>query len=115
MLARIYHDRGDVDTAIHHLKSAVDAARQSTIHRPARTGWTSYAWLFFYREDLGSHLLPQLTLITVTDEVAEWMLELGKWYEEVGDRSAAMRVYREILAEVPDCEIARERLVRLEK
>jgi predicted TPR repeat methyltransferase len=69
----------------------------------------------FYRNRLADHLLPQLAVITVTDEVAEWMLELGSWHEEVGDTTAAARVYEELLEEVPDCEAARERLRELEK
>jgi hypothetical protein len=42
------------------------------------------------------------------------MLELGGWYEETGDTTGAIRVYRELLEEVPDCDAARERLVQLE-
>jgi hypothetical protein len=73
-------------------------------------GWSSYPWNLFYCESLDSYLLPHLAVITVTDEVAEWMLELGGWYEEVGDTDSAVRVYRELLEEVPDCDEARERL-----
>jgi hypothetical protein len=59
---------------------------------------------------MDEHLLPQLAVIRVTDEVAGWMVQLGEWYEEMGDPAAAEGVYRELLDEVPDSEIARERL-----
>jgi tetratricopeptide (TPR) repeat protein len=112
-LARLYYERGDDTKAIKTLESAIEAARRSTMHGEIFR-WPRRAWLLFARRDLGTYLLPQLTVITITDEVADWMLELGGWYEETGDTTGAIRVYRELLEEVPDCDAARERLVQLE-
>jgi hypothetical protein len=77
---------------------------------PGGLGSADYGWYLFHAETIQSGLLPQLAVITVTDEVAEWMLELGAWYEQGGDTGAAARVYGELLDEVPDSAAARERL-----
>jgi tetratricopeptide (TPR) repeat protein len=112
-LARVHHERHETEDAIRTLEGAIGRARRSGFQEPAILGWASYPWYLFCRESLDSYLLPQLAVITVTDEVADWMLELGGWYEEVGDTAAGARVYRDLLEEVPDSTAARERLAGL--
>ena len=57
----------------------------------------------------------QLAVITITDEIAARMTELGQWYEEQGDWASALRIYGEALAAVPDLAQAQERIQALEK
>ena len=44
------------------------------------------------------------------DGTLERMIELATWYEQSGDRSAAIRVPRDILAADPNMMAARKRL-----
>jgi predicted TPR repeat methyltransferase len=78
-------------------------------------GWRSYPQFLFYRESPATYLLPQLAVITVTDEVADWLLQLGAWHEQAGDPAAAAAVYHQLLEHVPDSQTARRRLTALER
>ncbi len=113
-LAQIYRERGELQTAIEVLESGIGLGQRTLSQEPRVLGWRSYPHTLFYRESPNEHLLPQLAVITVTDEVAEWMLQLGRWHEEAGDTAAAAELYRELLEEVPDCEAARHRLTELD-
>jgi tetratricopeptide (TPR) repeat protein/O-antigen ligase len=114
-LGRLYHERGNTGEAVALYEGALDAVRYPTVYGPGRQGASDYAWYLFYCESIWPDLLPQLTIITVTDEIAARMLELGGWYEELGDPAAALRIYRETLAAVPDLAEARERIQALEE
>jgi tetratricopeptide (TPR) repeat protein len=111
-LAQIQYDRGDITEGINILESAIDRAQRSVMHGKV-VRWSRCGWLLFARRDLGAHLLPQLTTITVTDEMVDWILLLGRYYEEVGDVPAATRVYSQLLDAVPGCDAARRRLISI--
>jgi len=112
-LAQMYHQEGDLERAIPALQAAISHGQQALAQEPSVLGWRSYPNFLFYRESPEEHLLPQLAVITVTDEVAEWMLQLGAWHEEAGDQAAAREIYREVVEAVPDSETARQRLADL--
>jgi predicted TPR repeat methyltransferase len=48
--------------------------------------------------------------ITVTDDIAQKMLQLGDWYEQVGREEDAARMYRDLLRVAPDMSQAEDRL-----
>ena len=101
-LAQLDFRRGDSEEAIHRAHAAIDRARFPGTHLSGSWGHIDYAYYLFHTPAVPEALLPQVAVITVTDEVAEWMLQLGTWYEEVQDNESAARVYRELLEEVPD-------------
>ncbi|MFW6164514.1 MAG: tetratricopeptide repeat protein, partial [Planctomycetota bacterium] len=113
-VANLYHEQGRLREAISLAEESLDIAQNPATHIAGRLNSADYGWYIFHSETIYASLLPQLAVITVTDEVAEWMLELGAWYEEAGDDAAAAAVYREVLEEVPDCEAARERVAEVE-
>jgi tetratricopeptide (TPR) repeat protein len=114
LLAQIYDGWGEREKAIRALQAAISSGQQTLSQQPYVLGWRSYPNFLFYRESPEEHLLPQLAVITVTDEVTEWMLQLGAWHEEAGDRSAAREIYREVLEAAPDVEEAQQRLQALD-
>jgi tetratricopeptide (TPR) repeat protein len=113
-LARLHYRQGRIEKAIQLAEEALLIARDPSTHIPGRLGSTDYAHYLFHAEAVHRSLLPQLSVITVTDEVAGWMLELGGWYEEIRDAASATHIYNEVLEEVPDCDIARERLTKID-
>jgi len=114
-LGQLYHEQGNTDQALALYQAALDAVRRPSVYGPGWASSSDYGWYLFYCETIYSDLLPQLQVITITDEMAERMLELGQWYEESGNRAAALRIYREALAAVPDLKQAHERIQALEK
>lgn len=109
-LAQLYHRQGQSEKAIDTAHRAIETARDPATHLPIRPGHIVYAYYLFHAPTVPEALLPQVTLIRITDEVAGWMLELGSWYQEEGDVDEAARLYRELLEEVPDADEARARL-----
>jgi tetratricopeptide (TPR) repeat protein len=69
-----------------------------------------YTWSVFNREAIIDRFLPGVVWVSVTDEMAERMLQLGAWYEELGQTEDAVRTYRSLLEAVPDMAEAEERL-----
>jgi len=112
--AQLYHRESQVKKAIRSARSAIRVARNPAAHIGGRLGNTEYAHYLFHAPAIPQGLLPQVVVIIVTDEVAAWMLELGSWYEEVGDTEAAAQLYQELLEEVPDAQQARDRLDAIE-
>ena len=53
--------------------------------------------------------------IDVTDDLARRYLELGRWYEELGDIESALDVYRRLLIRVPDLAEAESRRKELQE
>ena len=109
-LAQLYHRQGQRERAIRTAHRAVETARDPATHVPIHPGHIVYAYYLFHAPMFPEALLPQVTLISVTDEVADWMLALGSWYQEEGDVDEAARLYRELLEAVPDEDEARARL-----
>jgi tetratricopeptide (TPR) repeat protein len=112
-LARLLHSQGQSEKAIRTALGAVEMARDPATHLGGNPAHIEYAHYLFHAPAFSQALLPQVTLITVTDEVARWMLELGGWYEEEGNVDEAARLYRELLEAVPDADEARARLEAL--
>jgi len=75
---------------------------------------TGYIWLVFNREAIVDRFLPGVVWLNVTDDVAERMLRLGAWYEQLGQTEDAACTYRDLLEAVPDVTEAEERLRVLE-
>jgi tetratricopeptide (TPR) repeat protein len=113
-LARLYYRQARVDDAVRLAEETVARVRDPCALIPDQLGGIEYAWYLFHSERIDASLLPQLTVITVTDEVADWMLQLAAWHEQAGDPAAAAAVYRQLLQHVPDSQTARQRLADLE-
>lgn len=111
-LAQLYHEQGKVREAIEFAEEALHLDQEPYMGL-ADVEAAHYGWRLFYRQPIRSSLLPPLTTIAMTDEIADYMLELATWYEQVGDRGAAVAVYQQVLEAVPDSEAARRRLAAL--
>jgi tetratricopeptide (TPR) repeat protein len=114
-LGHLYRDRQNTSEAIALYEDALNSARHPSVYGLGGQNASDYAWYLFYSETISSDLLPQLAVITITDEIAARMMELGQWYEEQGDSAAALRTFHEALAAVPDLAQAQERIQALEK
>jgi tetratricopeptide (TPR) repeat protein/O-antigen ligase len=112
---RLAYRQGDVERAIARYESALKLVEEYSIYGPGTLGWSPYGNFLFQRESIARELAPQLVRIDVTDDLAQRYLELGSWYEELGDVENAVAVYRRVLSHVPDLAAAGERLRALEK
>jgi len=119
--SRLYFALGDVLARQDNLTGAIRQYEKAleAINLPGPMGGTagvttSYTWLVFNREAIIDHLFPGTVWITITDEAASRMLQLGIWYEQSKAQDKAVRMYRSLVQAVPDMQQARERLRALE-
>ncbi len=102
--------RSDTRSAIACYENALDLLRRSTVFGPGTQDTSDYGWYVYNRTSIAPDLLPQLLYPTLTDRTLGRMMELATWYEQSGNRDAAVRVLRETLEADPDVKAARERL-----
>ncbi|MFZ5915502.1 MAG: tetratricopeptide repeat protein [Chloroflexota bacterium] len=110
---QLAYRQGKLDRAITRYQAALSLVEEYSVYGPGTLGWSPYGNFLFQRESITRELAPQLVRIDVTDDLALRYLELAEWYQEAGDVTAAMDVYRRVLAHVPDlteAEIGRQRL-----
>lgn len=113
-LGRLAYLQGKLDEAITSYELALGIVEEYTIYGWGTLGWSPYGNFLFHRESIAPDLLPQLIRADITDSLAERYLELGGWYEEVGDQDKAIETYRQVLAAVPDFTAAAQRLEELQ-
>ncbi len=111
---QLAYRQGEMELAIARYESALKLVEEYSVYGPGKLGWSPYGNFLFQRESIARELAPQLVRIDVTDELAQRYLELGGWYEELGDTESAVAVYRRVLTRVPDLAAAEERLQELE-
>jgi tetratricopeptide (TPR) repeat protein len=107
---RLAHRQGEIETAIARYEAGLGLVEEYSVYGPGTLGWSPYANFLFQRESIARDLAPQLIRIDVTDDLAARYLELGRWYEELGDSESAAAVYRRVLSRVPDLAAAERRL-----
>jgi tetratricopeptide (TPR) repeat protein len=106
--------QGDLGEAISSYELALSMVEEYTIYGWGTLGWSPYGHFLFQRESIAPDLLPQVVRADITDSLAERYLELGGWYEEIGDQDKAIETYRRVLAAVPDFTAAAQRLEELQ-
>ena len=111
---RLAYLQGELDEAITSYELALSMVEEYTIYGWGTLGWSPYGNFLFQRESTAPDLLPQLLRADITDRLAERYLELGGWYEEIGDQDKAIETYRRVLAAVPDFLAAARRLEELQ-
>jgi tetratricopeptide (TPR) repeat protein len=111
---RLAYLQGELDEAITSYEWALSMIEEYTIYGWGTLGWSPYGHFLFQRESIAPDLLPQLVRADITDRLAERYLELGEWYEEIGDKDKAIETYRRVLAAVPDCTAAAQRLEEIQ-
>ena len=107
--------RGDLAGAVRSYERALGRLDRPG-PMPNATGGltTSYTWGVYSREAIADSFLPGVVWLTITDEDADCMLQLGTWYEQLGRTEEAARTYRDLLEVAPDVLEAAERLQPLE-
>jgi tetratricopeptide (TPR) repeat protein len=105
--------QGDLGEAISSYELALSMVEEYSIYGWGTLGWSPYGHFLFQRESIASDLLPQVVRADITDSLAERYLELGGWYEEIGDQDKAIQTYQRVLAAVPDFMAAARRLEEL--
>jgi tetratricopeptide (TPR) repeat protein len=111
---RLAYLQGNLDEAITSYELALGMVEEYTIYGWGTLGWSPYGNFLFQRESIAHDLLPQLVQADITDSLAERYLELGGWYEEIGNQDKAIETYRWVLAAVPDFMAAARRLEELQ-
>ncbi len=111
---QLAYRQGEIELAIARYEAALRLVEEYSIYGPGTLGWSPYGNFLFQRESIARELAPQLISIDLTDDLAQRYLELGGWYEVLGDMENAIKVYRRVLARVPDLATAEERLRELE-
>jgi tetratricopeptide (TPR) repeat protein len=110
-LGDVLAQRGDLTGAISHYEQGLKLVNwPGPMGNDAAGVTTSYTLLVFGREAITDHFLPGVVWITVTDDIAQKMLQLGDWYEQVGREEDAARMYRDLLRVAPDMSQAEDRL-----
>jgi tetratricopeptide (TPR) repeat protein len=111
---RLAYLQGELDEAITSYELALSMVEEYTIYGWGTLGWSPYGHFLFQRESIAPDLLPQLVRADITDSLAERYLELGGWYEGIGNQDKAIETYRRVLAAVPDFTAAAQRLEELQ-
>ena len=104
------HVRGDTLSAIARYESALDLLHHATVFGPGTQDTSDYGWYVYNRASMAPDLLPQLLYPVLTDGMLGRMMELATWYELDGQRDAAIRILREILAADPNMTTAQKQL-----
>jgi tetratricopeptide (TPR) repeat protein len=102
--------QGDYKEAVTLGEKALAGYRDQSIYGPGTFGDPSYGPFLFRRETMALDMVPQLTVIRLTDPWAARMVVLGDWYTALGDAARAAAIYREVLSYVPDSAEAQARL-----
>lgn len=111
---RLAYLQGELEEAITSYELALGMVEEYTIYGWGTLGWSPYGHFLFQRESIAPDLLPQLVRADITDSLAERYLELGEWYEEIGDQDKVIETYRRVLRAVPDFTAAARRLEELQ-
>jgi tetratricopeptide (TPR) repeat protein len=112
---QLAYRQGDVEQAIARYEAALSLVEEYSVYGPGTLGWSPYGNFVFQRESIARELAPQLIRIDVTDDLAQRYLELGSWYEELGDPENAVAVYSRVLSRVPDLAEAESRRRKLQE
>lgn len=112
---RLAYCQGDIELAIARYESALKLAEEYSVYGPGTLGWSPYGNFAFQRESIARELAPQLVRLDVNDDLAQRYLELGRWYEALGDVESAAEVYRRLLARAPDLTVAQKRWQELKE
>jgi tetratricopeptide (TPR) repeat protein len=102
--------QGNGAEAVRLGEKAFAGYRDQSIFGPGTFGDPSYGPFLFRREAMALDMVPQLTVIRLTDPWAARMVTLGDWRAALGDDAGADAVYREVLEHVPDNADAQMRL-----
>jgi len=102
--------QGDYKEAVTMGEKALAGHRDQSIFGPGTFGDPSYGPFLFRRETMALDMVPQLTVIRLTDPWAARMVTLGDWHAALGDAARAAAIYREVLSYVPDSAEAQARL-----
>jgi tetratricopeptide (TPR) repeat protein len=97
--------QGDLAGAVGSGQKALDGYRMQGVGGPNTFGQLYYAPLMFRRPAMAVELVPQLATISLPDRWGQRMLQLGRWYEALGDTTKADATYQELKHEIPDIEI----------
>ncbi|MBI4770872.1 MAG: hypothetical protein HY784_10810, partial [Chloroflexi bacterium] len=93
---------GNRAEAIRWYRGAAEGVLNQTAFGPGTYGRTSYTWLVWRREGPLQDLLPQMSMIAVTDPVAAKLLTLAQWYGAAGEHAAAREVEQAVYQADPD-------------
>jgi tetratricopeptide (TPR) repeat protein len=102
--------RGDWRTAAIKGEQAVYGYQLQSAFGPGAFGQATYGPIVFRQETMAVDLAPQLTRAPLTDRWAQRMLQVGGWYEAVGDETKAQQVYADLLRLAPGNVEAQDRL-----
>jgi tetratricopeptide (TPR) repeat protein len=102
--------RADYTKAAALGEKALTGYRDQSIFGPGTFGDPAYGPFYQRREAMALDMVPQLTVIRVTDPWAARLVTLGDWYAALGDAARAAAIYREVLTYVPDNAEAQARL-----
>jgi tetratricopeptide (TPR) repeat protein/O-antigen ligase len=97
--------RADLATAVGLGQQALDAYQMQGIGGPNTFGQLYYAPLMFRRPAMAVELVPQLVTIPLPDRWGQRMLQLGRWYETLGEKAKADATYQELQQAIPDFEL----------
>lgn len=102
--------RADYTEAAALGEKALTGYRDQSIFGPGTFGAPAYGPFYQRREAMALDMVPQLTVIRVTDPWAARLVRLGDWYAALGDAARAAAIYHEVLTYVPDNAEAQARL-----
>jgi len=97
--------QGDLASAVGSGQQALDGYRMQGVEGPNMFGQLYYAPLMFRRPAMAVELVPQLATISLPDRWGQRMLQLGRWYEALGDIDKADSTYQELKKDIPDIDL----------
>lgn len=104
------HVQGDTLSAIARYKDALGLLRDATVFGPGTQDTSDYGWYVYNRASIAPDILPQLLYPVLTDGTLGRMMELATWYEQGGERDAAIEILRQVLAADPNMTAAQQQL-----
>lgn len=105
LLAVIQAQQGDLAGAAQRGSAALLRYHLQGLYGPASMGQGAYAPLMFRRPSMAAELVPQFTVIPLSDTWGTRALTLAGWYAQAGDPESAGGVREQAQGDIPDLEM----------
>ena len=102
--AELAYAKGNLSEAVQFGRQAIDEVQGQGMNGAGTLGKTMYVPLMFRRQAIGREIVPQLTVIPMTDLWGIRMNKLVEWLHKAGRDDLADQYHSELVHIIPDIE-----------